>query len=76
MEAESLRSYYATKFFRFLVSLRKITQHATHSTYLWVPMQLWDRVWTDRELYSKYGLSANEIDLIESQIRPMEASDG
>ena len=30
---ESLQSYYATRFFRFLVSLRKITQDATHSTY-------------------------------------------
>lgn len=36
--AESLQSYYSTRFFRFLVSLRKITQHATHSTYVWVPM--------------------------------------
>ena len=36
-EAESLQSYYTTRFFRFLVSLRKITQHATHSTYRWVP---------------------------------------
>jgi len=38
-EAESLQSYYKTRFFRFLVSLRKITQDATHSTYRWVPMQ-------------------------------------
>lgn len=40
-EAESLQSYYATRFFRFLVSLRKITQHGTHSTYDWVSMQKW-----------------------------------
>lgn len=29
--ANSLQSYYSTRFFRFLVSLRKITQDATHS---------------------------------------------
>jgi site-specific DNA-methyltransferase (adenine-specific) len=71
-EAERLQSYYATKFFRFLVSLRKITQHATHSTYLWVPMQTWDRTWTDAELYAKYGITTVEQEFVESMIRPME----
>ena len=70
-EAESLQSYYATRFFRFLVSLRKITQDATHSTYRWVPVQEWDRVWTDTALYKKYGISPGEQTYIESLIRPM-----
>lgn len=70
-EALSVRSYYATRFFRFLVSLRKITQDATHSTYLWVPLQTWDRTWTDVELYEKYGITAEEQEYIESLIRPM-----
>jgi Eco57I restriction-modification methylase len=74
-ETQSVRSYYATRFFRFLVSLRKITQDATHSTYSWVPMQSWDRNWTDSELYEKYGLTNDEITFIESMIRPMELSD-
>lgn len=38
-QAESLQSYLNTRFFRFLVSLRKITQHATRATYTWVPQQ-------------------------------------
>ncbi|OZD82140.1 restriction endonuclease [Rhodococcus sp. 05-339-2] len=71
-EANSLRSYYATKFFRFLVSLRKITQDATHSTYSWVPLQDWNREWTDADLYQKYAFTEDEITLIESMIRPME----
>ena len=70
-EAISLQSYYTTKFFRYLVSLRKISQHATHATYSWVPMQDWDRVWTDQALYEKYGLKADEVRLIETSIRPM-----
>lgn len=74
-ETQSVRSYYATRFFRFLVSLRKITQDATHSTYSWVPMQPWGRHWTDSELYAKYGLTDDEISFIESMIRPMELSD-
>lgn len=71
-EAESLQSYYATRFFRFLVSLRKITQDATHSTYRWVPIQTWDRVYTDNELYAKYDITEDEQAFIESMIRPME----
>ncbi|WP_088319393.1 Eco57I restriction-modification methylase domain-containing protein [Kineosporia sp. R_H_3] len=74
-EVESLRSYYATRFFRFLVSLRKITQDATHSTYTWVPLQSWDQEWTDADLYAKYDLTPQEISYIESLIRPMELAD-
>ncbi|MXZ01960.1 restriction endonuclease [Candidatus Poribacteria bacterium] len=70
-EAESLQSYYKTRFFRFLVSLRKITQHATHSTYLWVPKQNWDRIWTDPVLYEKYNITEGEQAYIASMIRPM-----
>jgi site-specific DNA-methyltransferase (adenine-specific) len=73
--AESVESYVRTKFLRFLVSLRKITQDATRSTYTWVPQQTWDRIWTDEDLYEKYGLTKDDITFIESRIRPMDASD-
>ena len=75
-EAKSLQSYYRTKFFRFLVSVRKITQHATHSTYTWVPMQNWDRNWTDDLLFKKYGITQEEQDYISSQVRTMSADNG
>ena len=70
-EAKSLQSYYTTRLFRFLVSLRKITQHATHSTYKWVPVQDWNRTWTDDALYEKYGITKEERAYIESQVREM-----
>lgn len=73
--AESVESYVRTRFLRFLVSLRKITQHATRSTYTWVPQQSWDRAWTDEALYKKYNLTRKDIAFIESRIRPMEAND-
>jgi site-specific DNA-methyltransferase (adenine-specific) len=73
-EAISVQSYYATRLFRFLVSLRKITQHGTHSTYAWVPMQNWDRLWTDEDLYKKYGITGDEQAYIESQVRAMDLS--
>ncbi|HEU4833150.1 MAG TPA: Eco57I restriction-modification methylase domain-containing protein [Pyrinomonadaceae bacterium] len=73
-KANSINSYLRTRFFRFLVSLRKITQHATRSTYRWVPQQSWDRTWTDEALYQKYKLTKEDIAFIESRIRPMETN--
>ena len=73
--AESVASYYRTRFLRFLVSLRKITQHTKADTYLWVPQQTWDRTWTDEELYMKYDITKDEIAFIESMIRPMGEGD-
>lgn len=74
-EAESVQSYLRTRFARFLVSLRKPSQDVFRSMYRWVPLQVWDRTWTDAELYAKYGITADEQDFIESMIRPMEPSD-
>jgi len=73
--ANSFASYYRTRFFRFLVSLRKITQHALRSTYSWVPRQAWDKTWTDELLYKKYGITKEEIAFINSMIRPMGEGD-
>lgn len=72
IEATNIISYMMTKFFRFLVLLKKNTQHATRTVYEYVPMQDFSKPWTDKELYSKYGLSDEEITFIESMIRPME----
>ena len=71
---ESFGSYYHTRFFRFLVSLRKITQDAGRTTYSWVLEQTWDRIWTDEELFKKYKLTKKEIEFIDSLIRPMGES--
>lgn len=70
--ARSLLSYYSTRFFRFIVSLRKITQDAFSHMYGWVPQQDWDRIWSDEILYEKYGITNEEIAYIESRIRPMD----
>lgn len=70
-QAESFQSYVQTRFFRFLVSLRKISQHALRSTYSWVPEQAWDHEWTDEELYEKYGITKKEQAYIEEMIKEM-----
>jgi site-specific DNA-methyltransferase (adenine-specific) len=70
-EAKCIERYTKTRFFRFLLSLRKITQHAAKPVYAWVPQQLWDSELTDVELYKKYKLTKKEIIFIEKMIRPM-----
>ena len=44
----------------------------TKDTYSFVPMQDFNEEWNDEKLYKKYGLSQEEIEFIESMIRPME----
>ena len=70
--AENVIDYIRTRFFRFLVLLKKNTQHAPARVYQFVPLQDFSHPWTDEMLYEKYGLDEQEIAFIESMIRPME----
>lgn len=71
IHADNVISYVKTKFFRFLVLLKKNTQNAPRGVYSFVPMQNFDEVWTDEKLYKKYSLTKQEIAFIESMVRPM-----
>lgn len=71
-KTKNVLSYIKTKFFRFLVLLRKNTQDAPARVYQFVPMQDFSHPWTDEMLYKKYNLTDDEIKFIESMIRPME----
>ena len=64
-------SYMKTKFFRFLVLQKKNTQNAARNVYSFVPLQDFSKPWTDEELYKKYKLTEEEIEFIESMIKPM-----
>ncbi len=70
--ARNCMSYVTTKFFRFLVATRSSAQDLARSAYSWVPIQDFSEPWSDEMLYAKYSLSSEEIDFIESLIRPME----
>ena len=54
---------------------KKNTQNAAKGVYQFVPIQDFSESWTDEKLYKKYGLNQEEIDFIESMIRPMDSSD-
>lgn len=74
-EARNCLSYVTTKFFRFLLATRTSAQDLPRSAYSFVPIQNFSRPWRDSDLYAKYGLSEDEISLIESTIRPMSEDD-
>jgi hypothetical protein len=74
-EAESALSYLSCRLTRLLILLHKPSQHVTRKVYTFVPMQEWNRKWTDEDLYTKYGITANEIEFIEKLVRPMGEAD-
>ena len=80
-ECDAVIKYIQSKFLRFLVSIKKNTQHSFAQVYQLVPLQDFtdksDIDWSqsvadiDRQLYRKYDLSDDEIAFIESMIKPM-----
>ena len=80
--ALNLVLYLKTKFVRFLLSQICISQHISRETFAFVPQQDFteksDIDWSapipeiDKQLYKKYDLTQEEIDFIESMIKPME----
>lgn len=71
-EAESALSYLTCRLTRLLILLHKPSQDTTRKVYTFVPTQEWTKVWTDEDLYAKYGISEREIEFIEKLVRPME----
>lgn len=74
-EAYNAITYIKTKFFRFMVLLKKIGQDNGPDTFSLVPIQDFSKPWSDEQLYKKYGLTEEEIDYIESNIRSMDSKE-
>ena len=80
-EAIATLKYIKTKFVRALLGALKITQHNPAKTWKYVPLQDFtagsDIDWAqdvheiDLQLYRKYGLTADEQEFIESQVKEM-----
>lgn len=70
-EAENVVAYMRTLFFRFLVSLRKITQDNKSDVFAFVPDLPIDRLWTDAALRQRYSLTDEEVTFMNSMIREM-----
>lgn len=70
--AENLAEYLRTKFVRLLVGLRKNTQHITRDRFEFVPKMDMGQTWTDEALFKHFELTSEEIEFIDTLIRPME----
>ena len=71
-QCNNVCKYLKTKFARFMHKIAKSSQDATSKTFRFVPLQDFTRPWTDADLYAKYNLTDEEIQFIESMIKPME----
>lgn len=70
-EANNFATYLKTRFVRFLIRQRKISQHNRPDTFAFVPDLPMNRKWTDAQLYKRFGLSELEQQYIDSVIRLM-----
>lgn len=70
--AENYLSYAYTKFYRFLLLQAVSSINLSKDKFQFIPMQDFSTTLTDKFLYDKYNLSQEEINFIESMIRPME----
>lgn len=72
-ECANYARFLCTKFVRFLVLQRKATQDVTADRFRFVPALPMGREWTDASLYEHFGLTADDVNYIESSIHPREA---
>lgn len=70
-EAENFIAYLKTRFVRYMVSTRTVTQDMAPKSFEFVPMQNFGEKWDDARLYKKYGLSEDEVEAIEASIPEM-----
>lgn len=81
-EAQAMKKYLKTKFARALLGTLKVTQDNPRATWANIPLQDFtansDIDWSksipeiDKQLYAKYGLSAEEVKFIEENVKAME----
>lgn len=68
-EAENLKIYMKTKFFRFMMLLAKNNHNMNKEVFQFVPIQSLKKSWTDNELFSKYKFTDDEINFINILIK-------
>ena len=71
-EAINFAKYLCSKFFRFLLLQAVSSINLSKDKFQFIPIQDFSQEWNDELLYKKYSLSKEEIDFIESMIKPKE----
>lgn len=73
--ASNVLAYLKTKFVRFLVLQAVSSIHISRTSFTFVPMVDFSKQWTDEELYAEFGITPEEIEFIDSMIKPMDGGD-
>ena len=72
-EAENYADYMKTKFYRFMLSLRVVSQDINTQKFSWVPdLQDYSKAWADAELYTHFGLTKKEENHIKKTIKSLK----
>lgn len=74
-EAMNVATYMGTKFFRFMLSLLRVSQHVTRSVYSFVPLLDFSIQWDDDLLAERYGLSIEERQFIDRFVKEVAWKD-
>lgn len=70
-KAENLNKYIKTRFFRYLVSLKKNDHHLSKDKFSFVPDLDMSTEWTDEKLFKRYGIDGKEQEFITSIVKEM-----
>ena len=68
-EAERFIKYLQSDFARYLLGLRKLTQHIPRDRWSWVPYMNTDKEWTDEKLFHFFRLTQAERDHIKKKVQ-------
>lgn len=68
--AKNVQEFMKTRFFRFMVGIRK-TKNMPKETYKLVPIMDFSRKWTDEDLYKYFNLEDKQIEYINKFIQEM-----
>lgn len=70
-EARHAAGYMSTQFFRFMLSLLRMSQHVTRGVYAFAPVQDFTKSWSDDALAERYGLTEADRDFIARFVKPV-----
>lgn len=70
-KAKNLETYIKTRFFRFLISLKKNTHHLSKDLFSFVPDLDMSQEWTDEKLFKRYEIDEKEQNFIKSIVKEM-----
>lgn len=73
-EAKNFKAYLQCKFTRFMLRTTFSSVHISNKNFVFVPAMDFTKKWCDADLYEHFGLTEDEIRMIETTMRPMTDS--